>query len=361
MVVHSLPRGKVNIPGSDTINRYLKGEKILPRFLWEKVKDQIVPSEEGYLLFDDTVLDKNHSRQIETVRRQWSGNAKKVIRGIGVDTYVYVNPETDQFWSIDYRIYDPEVDGKTKIDHLREVLSGAHYQKELPFQAVLMDTWYASREVMRHIERLEKVYHCPIKKNRKVDETDGAEPHCRVDSLSWNKADEKSGKTIHLKSFTKCHRLKLFRLAVSTNRTDYIVTNQLDQNSSDDTQEVCAIRWKIEQFHREAKQVTGIEECQCHKDRTQRNHIGRAMLVWARLREIATQAEQHLSGKARTAFRLPHRAVALSICPFCVTPMVYRLQYVRSSRSASGSHVDFTSIKTPPSRTLLGRSTSSCR
>lgn len=264
----------------DTINRYLKGEKIPPRFLWEKVKDQIVPSEEGYLLFDDTVLDKNHSRQIETVRRQWSGNEKRVIRGIGVVTCVYVNPLADQFWSIDYRIYDPEVDGKTKIDHLREMLSGAHYQKKLPFQAVLMDTWYASREVMRHIEKL--------------DETGGAEPHRRVEDLPWSEADEKSGKTIHLRKFPKGHRVKLFRLAVSTNRTDYIVTNQLDQNSTDDTQEVCAVRWKIEQFHREAKQVTGIEGCQCRKDRIQRNHIGCAMLVWARLKEIATQTKQSI-------------------------------------------------------------------
>lgn len=278
----------------DKINRYLKGEKITPRFLWEKVEDQIVPSEEGYLLFDDTVLDKNHSRKIETVRSQWSGNEKRVIRGIGVVTCVYVNPETDQFWSIDYRIYDPEVDGKTKIDHLREMLSGTHYQKKLPFRAVLMDSWYASREVMRHVEKLDKVYFCPIKKNRKVDETGGAEPHCRVEDLLWSEADEKSGKTIHLKSFPKGHRVKLFRLAVSTSRTDYIVTNQLDRDSTDDTQKVCAVRWKIEQFHREAKQVTGIEGCQCRSGRIQRNHIGCAMLVWARLKEIATQTKQSI-------------------------------------------------------------------
>jgi len=278
----------------DTINRYLKGETIPPRFLWEKVRDQMLPSEEGYLLFDDTVLDKNHSRHIETVRRQWSGNEKRVIRGIGVVTCVYVNPEADQFWSIDYRIYDPEVDGKTKIDHLREMLTNAHYQKKLPFRAVLMDSWYASREVMRHVEKLDKVYFCPIKKNRKVDETEGAKSHCRAEDLYWSGAEEKSGKTVHIKNFPKGHRVKLFRLVVSTNRTDYIVTNQLDQDSADDTQEVCAVRWKIEQFHREAKQVTGIEGCQCRSGRIQRNHIGCAMLVWARLKEIATQTKQSI-------------------------------------------------------------------
>ena len=50
--------------------------------------------------------------------------------------------------------------------------------------------------------------------------------------------------------------------------------------------------WKIEQFHREAKQVTGVENCQCRKQRAQRNHIGCAMLVWVRLNRLARQTGQ---------------------------------------------------------------------
>ena len=278
----------------DTIGRYLKGEKITPRLVWEKVQGQVELSEEGYFIFDDTVLDKNRSRDIEGVRRQWSGNAGGVIRGIGVVTCIYVHPETDQFWIIDYRIYDPDADGKSKIDHLHEMLTNVCYQKSLPFRAVLMDMWYASRKVMRHIEALKKIYYCPIKKNRLVDETDGAETHDKVENLSWNEHDQAHGKTVHLKSFPKGHRVKLFRLVISTDRTDYVVTNEVDQNSADDTREVCAIRWKIEQFHREAKQVTGIERCQCRSARIQRNHVGCAMLVWVRLKEIAKQTGQSI-------------------------------------------------------------------
>jgi hypothetical protein len=77
----------------------------------------------GYLLFADTVLDKNDSFAIALVRSQYSGNAKAVIKGIGVVTCVYVNPNTDQFWLIDYRIYDPAGDGKSKLDHVREMLT----------------------------------------------------------------------------------------------------------------------------------------------------------------------------------------------------------------------------------------------
>ena len=86
----------------DAINRYLCGERITPRLVWENVRGQVVPTPQSYVLFDDMVLDKNFSFAIELVRRQYSGNAKAVIKGIGVVTCVYVNPALDQFWLIDY-------------------------------------------------------------------------------------------------------------------------------------------------------------------------------------------------------------------------------------------------------------------
>ena len=74
---------------------------------------------------------------------------------------------------------------------------------------------------------------------------------------------------------------------VSTDRTDYVATNDLSQSSTDVTQQVSKVRWKVEEFHREIKQLTGIESCQCRKARLQRNHIACAMLVWLRLKNLA--------------------------------------------------------------------------
>jgi hypothetical protein len=92
--------------------------------------------------------------------------------------------------------------------------------------------------------------------------------------------------------FPKGHRLQLFRLVLSAERTDYVVTNDQTQDATDETRKVCAIRWKIEQLHREAKQVTGLESCQCRKARIQRNHIACALLVWLRLKELAYQTKR---------------------------------------------------------------------
>lgn len=239
----------------DQINRYLRGEQITPRQVWGNVQSDLILSEQGYLVFDDTVADKRYSFQIEPVRRQWSGNAKDVIKGIGIVTCVYVNPEEDAFWIIDYRIYDPDRDGKSKIDHLVDMLRNCHHQKRLPFRTVLMDSWYATRKIMRYIEKLEKIYYCPIKSNRNVDDSDGQQAHQRIDQLVWCETEMEQGKLIHIKDFPKGHRVKAFRLVLSSKRTDYLVTNDLEQNSPQAAQENRNLCWKIEQFHREAKQV----------------------------------------------------------------------------------------------------------
>ena len=273
----------------DQMNRFLRQDKITPRLVWEQVKDDILLSEQGYVLFDDVVLDKRHSRKSELVRRQWSGNEKRVIRGIGVVTCVYVNPATAQFWVIDYRLYDPEGDGKSKLAHLLEMLEGAVFSKDLPFKTVLMDSWYATMKVIKCIEKLDKVYYCPLKSNRLVDDSEDEAGYKRVDSLDWSEDDIQSGKLIHMRKFSKGHQVKLFRLAFSTERTDYIVTNDLSQDSADTAQNECGVRWKIEQFHRETKQVTGIEACQCRSPRAQRNHIACALMVWTNLKRHAQQ------------------------------------------------------------------------
>ena len=283
----------------DAINRYLRGERITPRLVWENVRDQVVPTPHGYLVFDDTVLDKNASFAIALVRRQYSGNTKAVIKGIGVVTCVYVNPMLDQFWLIDYRLYDPAGDGRSKLDHVREMLRNVVYQKPLPFHAVLMDTWYATKDLILFIEALQKYYYCPLKANRQVDDTGGQRPYGRVDALEWNPAELTHGQRIKIKGFPKDHKVRLFRVAVSTHRTDWVITNDPTQHSTEATREVCGFRWNIEQLHREGKQLTGLERCQCRTARIQRNHIGCAFLVWVRLKALAAQT-------GRTVYQLKH-------------------------------------------------------
>jgi len=151
--------------------------------------------------------------------------------------------------------------------------------KQLPFSKVLMDSWYVSQKLMAMIDNLGKIYYCPLKKNRLVDDTKGAEKYKQIEKVQCTESEIKSGKLIKIKNFPGYKKVKLFRVSVATNRTEDVATNDLNQSETTDVKKVCSPGGKIEEFHREVKQLTGIESCQCRKARIQKNHIACAILV----------------------------------------------------------------------------------
>ena len=268
------------------LHRLLREEHISAGDLWRSVRNAIDFARDGYLLFDETVVSKPYGKKIESVRRQWSGSEKRVIEGIGIVPCVYVNPKTRAYWIIDYRIYDVDRDGKTKLKPLLEMLRNAHFVKRLPFETVLVDAWYASMDGMRAIEAVSKVYSTPLKRNRLVS-TWVETPYQRVEALTWTQTEATEGKLVHIKRFPKDHEVKVLRLASDSGRTEYIATNDLSHSDAEATRQKCRLRWKIEQLHRELKQPPGIGECQGRKHRAQRNHIACCLWVWVSLTRTA--------------------------------------------------------------------------
>ena len=275
----------------DQLNRLLREERISAGDLWRSVKNDIEFHPDGYLLFDDTVVAKPYAQAIEPVRRQYSGSEKRVVEGIGIVTCVSVNPKTHAYWIIDYRLYDIDRDGKTKLAHLLDMLRNAHFVKRLPFRTVLIDSWYASMNVIKAIEALSKVYYAPLKRNRLVS-TSIASGYQRVEALTWTPAEAREGQLVHIKKFPTGHEVKLFRIASDSGRTAYIATNDLSQSDTPATREHCRLRWKIEHLHRELKQTTGIGKCQSRTHRAQRNHIACCFWVWVSLTRAARAAGQ---------------------------------------------------------------------
>jgi len=74
------------------------------------------------------------------------------------------------------------------------------YSKQLPFARVLMDSWYAAQKLMALIEQLGKIYYCPLKRNRLVDDSGGRE-YKQIEQLSWSREERKQGKLIKIKTF----------------------------------------------------------------------------------------------------------------------------------------------------------------
>lgn len=162
----------------------------------------------------------------------------------------------------------------------------------IPFQTVLMDSWYATTDLFKYLIGEKKTFYCPIKSNRKVDDTKGKEPYKQVQEAFWSDTDVAAGKTVKLFKMPLDTYFKLFRVLVSTTRTDYIITNDMAQDDTDAAEKESSIRRKVEQLHREDKQLTGIERCQCRLARSQRNHVAVASLVWLSFKRVAYQTQK---------------------------------------------------------------------
>lgn len=187
-------------------------------------------------------------------------------------------------------MYDKERDGKTKLDHVSDMLSEL-IRKQLPFSHVLMDSWYATTELLNKLMDWGKLFVCAVKSNRlfSPDQVDERGKHVQraVKDLDWEGIAATVGYHGRLKGLPAKRLLKLFRIVVSSDQTEYIVTNDVAIVTTDDARKESAIRWKIEEFHRELKQLTGIEKCQARKNRCQRNHIAMFMLAWLQLKTQA--------------------------------------------------------------------------
>jgi len=73
-------RAITNDCAHDSPTRLLAGKKLTPKILWKNAKAHVDTSS-GYLIADDTVIDKPRSKDIELVKWQYSGTHHEVVNG----------------------------------------------------------------------------------------------------------------------------------------------------------------------------------------------------------------------------------------------------------------------------------------
>ena len=265
----------------DSVSDFLTREKVTASDLWEQVKGLLQDEEEGYLIVDDSVQDKRYSQKIELARYQWSGLEGRVIKGIGVVNLTHVSQDKKEFHPIDYRLYNPDDDGKTKNQHFRDMILNAKTRKDLKAKKVLFDSWYSSVENLKFIHRLGMIFYGAIKPNRLVSISKDA-GYCKPADLDWTQEALEKGIEVKLKELP--FKVCLFKLVAQNGDIDWIVTNNPDSTLTTQVVQLeNGVRWKIEQVNRDVKQLLGSEACQCRKGRSQRNHIGLVYQAWVSL------------------------------------------------------------------------------
>jgi len=266
----------------DTITDYLHSERLTARTIWELVDGLITDSPEAFLIVDDSVQDKRYSHFIELVKLQYSGALHGLVRGIGIVNLVHSAGVRQDFYPIDYRIYAPDQDGKTKNDHFVEMLRNAVSDKQIQAKRILFDTWYASAENLKLVHRLGLIFFTTLKSNRMVSLSKEA-GYVHLDEVIWTSEQLANGQMVKLKEVP--FKVRLFKVVATNGDIDWVITNSPETTlNTQVAQEMSDVRWQVEELHRGLKQLTGTEKCQCRKGRSQRNHIACCYHAWLSLK-----------------------------------------------------------------------------
>lgn len=241
----------------------------LSRELWQEAK-AYVELKQGMMVVDDTMLDKWYAKQMELVSRQWSGKHKRVVQGINLTSLLW--SDGDKHIPCDYRLYEKAVDGATKNDHFRAMLTTAKHRGFKP-KCVAFDSWFSALANLKLIASYGWIWLTRLKRNRLVN------PDKTANRPIGEVALTATGTVVHLKGYGF---IQVFKIVAPDGDIDYWATNDL-QMSPLQRQQWAEFEWSIEEYHRGLKQCCGVEKSQVRSSRAQRNHVGLAIRAFLRL------------------------------------------------------------------------------
>ncbi len=272
----------------NTTSRFLMRNSFTPGQLWESVKGHIDDHKEAVVIVDDSVQSKKYSRFIELVKKQYSGNEGGLVDGIGLVNFVHSSGNDGDFWPVDYRVYAPEADKKTKNDHFREMFLAMVAGKGLAADTILFDSWYGSWQNLKLVHSQGWTFFTTLKGNR-LASVDREAGYQHLGELDFEGKAKVEGKAVKLQKVP--FKVKLFKLVAQDGRIEWVITNDLSQRANVFVAELKnENRWQIEEFHRGLKQLTGSEKCQCRKAVSQRNHLACCYHAYVSLKAEAKKA-----------------------------------------------------------------------
>lgn len=259
-----------NAPAHDAFTRLLGRLEPDSETLWQEARTQIDLTS-GFLILDDSTLEKPYSKFNALVYQHWSGKQKAVVCGINLITLLW--SDGVRCVPVDYRVYDKDRDGKTKNDHFAEMLLEAC---ERGFQPALVcfDSWYASVENLKLCRALGWHFLTRLKSNRHIRVAGG-----KLEAVSEAGLCGGDGTLCWLKGFGQ---IKVFRVRATDGTSQYWATS-LEQMSESQRQSHALAAWRIEMYHRALKQQCLIERAQCRRQRPVLNHIGLCIRAFVRI------------------------------------------------------------------------------
>ncbi|MCK5819417.1 MAG: transposase, partial [Psychromonas sp.] len=270
----------------DQITRFLSYRKFTSADLWANVKKEVrkIESDDGVLIFDDTVQEKKFSQENELISWHFDHTVGRSVKGINLLNCIYHTgqasiPVAFKLITKDIQYSDIETQklkrksSTTKNEDLISMLKSCK-QNQLKWRYVLADSWFSSIGNMKFIHgKMKKHFILALKSNRLValsreDKLQGR--FHRIDSLEWSDTPI-CGWVKGMDMPILLHR-QIFKNKDGSEGILYLISNDIELDKQS-IETIYQKRWKVEVFHKNIKSNTGLAKSPAKTKKTQSNHI----------------------------------------------------------------------------------------
>ncbi len=224
----------------------------------------------GYIIVDETDIDKSFAEKIEGLGWIYSHRKNKYIFGYHLVVACWTNDHITI--PLAWKVYR-KGSGKTKTDLALALIQYCLFSLRIRPRAFLFDAFYASEEILQYLVAHDQLFYSQLAKSRLLDHQQLK--HHEQGRPYWLKVGKVKGN---------------IQVQVVKNRRKYFVTNAVGCSRQEQLA-TYRLRWRIEEIFRFTKQELGLERCQAQSLTAQNNHFGSCFLLYGILQDIAEQTQ----------------------------------------------------------------------
>ena len=254
----------------DSLTRIIQDTKLEWQILLSSCIRKILGKlSDGYLMIDDTVINKSFAKVINNISWVYCSKEERSVLGLNIVVLAWSNgvvtiPLAIKIW---------KEGGKSKYDLALELLSYARNILRIKPKYVAFDSWYASKKILKRLQKYGWTFYTQIKKNRKFN---GIQVQRRHKNPYWMEAGTIDGD---------------FKILLVRNGKKYFATNNLTA-SKQALLSAYRTRWKIETMFRILYDQLGLEACQSQSLVAQNAHLHLCFLAFVVLERARIETDR---------------------------------------------------------------------
>jgi transposase len=289
----------------DAVTRFLSGPDFDSKTLWKEVKNVVrsIENEDGALVFDDTVEEKEYSDESDLISWHYSHARGKVVKGLNLLTALAVYDEASIPVAFEL-IKKPVVmcdlttrkeirkSATTKNEMMREMLRVCLIN--IKFKYILADIWFNSNENIKTIHQNKKLFIIACKSNRKIALSIDDKKHGKWTKVSEIDLESEEVKIVYFEGidFPLSLTKKVFKNKDDSMGTLYLISNEIGPTGTY-LYDIYKKRWKVEEYHKSLKSNVSLKKSPARTIRTQSNHVFSSIIGFIKLETMKMQTQMN--------------------------------------------------------------------